>query len=167
MSSGGTTAPENRLPATNTLVEHPEGCAVSRAHTGAERSRPYPVGLPLVGDTAPDFGAQVNPRSRPAGRPRRPVFFSRPADFTPVCTTECVALTEPAAAFDARDAALPGNSAGSVHSHLAWTRGAEGPTAPGRRHLRTARTSASRAVRLLPSARVTGRVTVSARRMSA
>ncbi|WP_079085193.1 redoxin domain-containing protein [Streptomyces dysideae] len=53
------------------------------------------------------------------------VLFSHLADFTPVCTTEFVAFTEPADEFAARNTALLGNSVDSVHSHLAWTRAIE------------------------------------------
>lgn len=48
------------------------------------------------------------------------VFFSHPADFTPVCASEFVAFEKNRPAFDALDCALLGLSIDSVYSHLAW-----------------------------------------------
>lgn len=50
------------------------------------------------------------------------MFFSHPADFTPVCTTEFVALAKAQDRFAALDCALLGLSVDSLYSHLAWTR---------------------------------------------
>ncbi|MEN3974351.1 peroxiredoxin [Emcibacter sp. SYSU 3D8] len=50
------------------------------------------------------------------------VFFSHPADFTPVCTTEFVALANAREQFLALDCDLLGLSVDSLYSHLAWTR---------------------------------------------
>jgi peroxiredoxin (alkyl hydroperoxide reductase subunit C) len=57
-----------------------------------------------------------------AQRGRWLVLFSHPADFTPVCTTEFVALAREAAAFEARDCALMALSVDSLFSHFAWLR---------------------------------------------
>ncbi len=48
------------------------------------------------------------------------VFFSHPADFTPVCTTEFVAFAKAKPQFDAIGAELLGLSVDSVYAHLAW-----------------------------------------------
>lgn len=48
------------------------------------------------------------------------VFFSHPADFTPVCTTELIALARLGDQFQQRNAALLGSSVDSVYSHIAW-----------------------------------------------
>ncbi|SFP55293.1 1-Cys peroxiredoxin [Sphingomonas rubra] len=48
------------------------------------------------------------------------ILFSHPADFTPVCTSEFVALARAADAFAAQDCALLGLSVDSLYSHLAW-----------------------------------------------
>jgi peroxiredoxin (alkyl hydroperoxide reductase subunit C) len=50
------------------------------------------------------------------------VLFSHPADFTPVCTTEFVALAQEASAFAARDCALMALSVDSLFAHFAWLR---------------------------------------------
>lgn len=77
-----------------------------------------------IGDTAPDFEARstIGPVRLSACRGRWLVLFSHPADFTPVCTTEFVALAREAAAFEARDCALMALSVDSLFAHFAWLR---------------------------------------------
>lgn len=53
-------------------------------------------------------------------RGRWVLLFAHPADFTPVCTSEFVALTRASVKFDALDCALIGLSTDSVYAHLAW-----------------------------------------------
>jgi peroxiredoxin (alkyl hydroperoxide reductase subunit C) len=48
------------------------------------------------------------------------LLFAHPADFTPVCTSEFVALTKAAERFADLDCALIGLSVDSVYAHLAW-----------------------------------------------
>lgn len=48
------------------------------------------------------------------------VFFSHPADFTPVCTSEFTSFARHHAAFAALNCELLGLSVDSVFSHLAW-----------------------------------------------
>ncbi|MCW6511276.1 peroxiredoxin [Hyphomicrobiales bacterium BP6-180914] len=48
------------------------------------------------------------------------VFFSHPADFTPVCTSEFVAFAKAFDRFQALDCDLLGLSVDSLFSHLAW-----------------------------------------------
>ena len=84
-----------------------------------------PAPRPLrIGDTAPDFEARstAGPVRLSDFRGRWLVLFSHPADFTPVCTTEFVALAREAAAFEARDCALMALSVDSLFSHFAWLR---------------------------------------------
>lgn len=50
------------------------------------------------------------------------ILFSHPADFTPVCTTEFVALAREADAFASRECALMALSVDSLFSHFAWLR---------------------------------------------
>lgn len=50
------------------------------------------------------------------------VLFSHPADFTPVCTSEFVALAREAEQFDKRDCALMALSIDTLFSHFAWLR---------------------------------------------
>ena len=80
-----------------------------------------------VGDTAPDFIARSTKGEvrLSSYRGKWLIFFSHPADFTPVCTTEFVGLAKRQAAFDALDCALVGLSVDSLYSHLAWTRAIE------------------------------------------
>ncbi len=77
-----------------------------------------------MGDAAPDFDARSTkgPIRLSDYRDRWLVFFSHPADFTPVCTTEFVALAKAHDRFVAMGCALVGLSVDSLYSHLAWTR---------------------------------------------
>ena len=77
-----------------------------------------------IGDKAPDFSARST-----AGQVRMVDFrrkwlilFSHPADFTPVCTTEFVALARAHEEFTKRDCALMALSVDSLFSHFAWLR---------------------------------------------
>ena len=77
-----------------------------------------------IGDPAPDFSARST-----AGDIRLSDFrgrwlelFSHPADFSPVCTTEFVALARAAGDFAERDCALMALSVDSLFSHFAWLR---------------------------------------------
>lgn len=87
-------------------------------------SRPRPIRL---GDAAPDFVARSTKGEvkLSAFRGRWVIFFSHPADFTPVCTTEFVGLAKRKEAFDALDCALVGLSVDSLYAHLAWVRAIE------------------------------------------
>jgi len=77
-----------------------------------------------LGDEAPDFLARsTQGEVRLSGfRGRWLIFLSHPADFTPVCTSEFVALARRQKAFDALDCALLGVSVDSLYAHLAWVR---------------------------------------------
>src|SRR3974377_606214 len=77
-----------------------------------------------MGDVAPDFEARSTqgPIRLSGFRGRWLVFFSPPADFTPVCTTEFVSLAKAYDRFVALDCALLGLSVDSLYSHLAWMR---------------------------------------------
>ncbi len=48
------------------------------------------------------------------------VFFSHPSDFTPVCTTEIIALAKADTYFKKINTELIGLSVDSINSHLAW-----------------------------------------------
>jgi peroxiredoxin (alkyl hydroperoxide reductase subunit C) len=79
---------------------------------------------PRIGDAAPDF------RARSTGgdiqlsklRGRWVIFFSHPADFTPVCSTEFAELARRQPEFDALETSLLGLSVDSLYSHMAWIR---------------------------------------------
>lgn len=77
-----------------------------------------------IGDLAPNFAARTT-RGRVQlsdFHGRWLVFFTHPADFTPVCTSEFVALAQQAERFEALGCALLGLSVDSLYSHLAWLR---------------------------------------------
>lgn len=77
-----------------------------------------------IGDKAPDFTARstCGPVSLSGYRGRWLVLFSHPADFTPVCTSEFVALARAADRFAALDCALLALSVDSLYAHFAWVR---------------------------------------------
>ena len=53
------------------------------------------------------------------------VFFSHPADFTPVCTSEFIALQKATHRFEALNCDLLGLSVDSLYAHLAWLKDIE------------------------------------------
>lgn len=83
-----------------------------------------PAAAIRIGEVAPDFTARSTDGMVSLGqfRGRWLVFFSHPADFTPVCTSEFIAIANAAAQFAALDCALLGHSVDSLFSHLAWIR---------------------------------------------
>ena len=85
---------------------------------------PAPCAGLRIGDTLPDFEARstMGPVKLSAYRGRWLILFSHPADFTPVCTTEFVALAREAHSFEARDCGLMALSVDSLFSHFAWLR---------------------------------------------
>jgi len=85
------------------------------------------AGMPRIGERAPDFQALTTqgPLSMSDLKGQWVVLFSHPGDFTPVCTTEFVALARLAEEFAKRNVKLVGLSVDSIHSHLAWLRNIE------------------------------------------
>jgi peroxiredoxin (alkyl hydroperoxide reductase subunit C) len=83
--------------------------------------------FPILGEEAPDFEALTThgPLKLSDLRGRWVVLFSHPADFTPVCTTEFMALAEANDELQRLNVQLIGLSIDSVHSHLAWVRNIE------------------------------------------
>lgn len=77
-----------------------------------------------LGDIAPNFAARttMGQISLSDYRGRWLMLFSHPADFTPVCTSEFVALTHAQDRFEALGCALMAISVDSLYSHLAWVR---------------------------------------------
>jgi len=81
--------------------------------------------LPLIGEEAPSFEAETT-----QGPIRFPddfkghwvVFFSHPADFTPVCTTEFMTFASMEPEFEKLNCKLLGLSIDSTYSHIAWLR---------------------------------------------
>jgi peroxiredoxin (alkyl hydroperoxide reductase subunit C) len=79
---------------------------------------------PLLYDPAPNFRARttMGDRSLSDYRGRWLVFFSHPGDFTPVCTSEFIALARAAPRFSALQCELLALSVDSLLSHVAWLR---------------------------------------------
>jgi len=80
-------------------------------------------GIPLIGEKFPEIEVQTT-----RGKIKLPgeftgkwlVFFSHPADFTPVCTTEFVAFAKRDVEFKKLNAQLIGLSIDQVFSHIKW-----------------------------------------------
>ncbi len=81
--------------------------------------------LPLIGERAPAFTADSTQgpiRFPDDYKGKWVVFFSHPADFTPVCTTEFMTFAAAADEFKQLNAELLGLSIDSTYSHIAWLR---------------------------------------------
>lgn len=81
--------------------------------------------LPLIGEKAPAFKAETTqgPLSFPDDyKGKWVVFFSHPADFTPVCTTEFMTFATMQPDFEKLNCKLLGLSIDSTFSHIAWLR---------------------------------------------
>lgn len=77
----------------------------------------------LLGDTAPDFNADTTVGSLSFHEwigDNWVFFFSHPADFTPVCTTEMGRTAQLAAQFAQRGVKPLGLSTDTVEEHLKW-----------------------------------------------
>ena len=84
--------------------------------------------MPLIGDHAPEFHAMTTQGQIdfPADyKGSWVVLFSHPADFTPVCTTEFIALSRMNETFESLNTKLIGLSIDSLHSHLGWIKSIE------------------------------------------
>ena len=81
--------------------------------------------LPLIGEKAPSFKAKTT-----QGEIEFPkhfegkwvIFFSHPADFTPVCTTEFMTFAAMQPEFEKLNCKLLGLSIDSIYAHIAWLR---------------------------------------------
>ncbi len=79
--------------------------------------------MPRIGDKAPDFDAVTtigNLKFSNYNKGSWVVFFSHPADFTPVCTTEMSGFAMEKDFFAKQNTKLMGLSIDSIHSHIAW-----------------------------------------------
>ena len=86
---------------------------------------PRPFGrLPRIGEPAIPFRVRTTMGERRLEdyRGRWLLFFSHPADFTPVCTSEFVALAKAFPRFQEMGCDLLGLSVDSVFAHVAWLR---------------------------------------------
>ena len=81
--------------------------------------------MPLIDEKAPSFKAETT-----QGMINFPedykgkwvIFFSHPADFTPVCTTEFMTFAVMQPEFEKLNCKLLGLSIDSTYSHIAWLR---------------------------------------------
>jgi len=84
-----------------------------------------PARLPLIGEKAPSYVAKTTqgdidfPKCYEG---KWVVFFSHPADFTPVCTTEFMTFASMQKDFEKRNCLLLGLSIDSIYAHIAWLR---------------------------------------------
>jgi len=80
--------------------------------------------IPRIGDNAPDFTATTTTGELTFSDYNVGswvIFFSHPADFTPVCTTEMSGFAlEQDSFFAIHNTKLLGLSIDSIHSHIAW-----------------------------------------------
>jgi peroxiredoxin (alkyl hydroperoxide reductase subunit C) len=84
-----------------------------------------PQRLPLIGEKAPSFQAETTQGDITFPddyKGKWVVFFSHPADFTPVCTTEFMTFACMAEEFRSLNCELVGLSIDSTYSHIAWLR---------------------------------------------
>lgn len=81
--------------------------------------------MPRIGEKAPEFAAittqgQINFPKDYEGK--WVVFFSHPADFTPVCTSEFMTFAHMEKQFNDANCDLLGLSIDGLYSHIAWLR---------------------------------------------
>ena len=84
-----------------------------------------PITLPRIGDKAPAFKAVSTQGD--IDFPKQfvgswVIFFSHPADFTPVCTSEFMTFASLANQFAQANCKLLGLSVDGLYSHIAWLR---------------------------------------------
>jgi peroxiredoxin (alkyl hydroperoxide reductase subunit C) len=83
------------------------------------------ISMPRIGDKAPSFKAvttqgEINFPDQYAGN--WVIFFSHPADFTPVCTSEFMTFASLEEKFAQANCKLVGLSVDGLYSHIAWLR---------------------------------------------
>lgn len=94
---------------------------------GPVTTGPAQVPTLRLSDPAPGFSARstMGPRRLADYRGEWLLFFSHPADFTPVCTSEFIALARAAPRFTEIGCQLLALSVDSLYSHVAWLRDIE------------------------------------------
>ena len=91
----------------------------------APEMEPPATGMPRIGDPAPSFTAMTTqgPINFPADYSGKwVIFFSHPADFTPVCTSEFMTFASMQQQFADYHTELVGLSVDGLYSHIAWLR---------------------------------------------
>lgn len=79
--------------------------------------------MPRIGDLAPDFETVTTTgkmKFSDFNKDSWVVFFSHPADFTPVCTTEMTGFSLEHDFFRQHNTKLLGLSIDSIHAHMGW-----------------------------------------------
>ena len=90
-----------------------------------QKARDPHINRPLILDrVVPSFTARTTHGTVQLEdyRGRWLILFSHPADFTPVCTSEFIALQRSISEFESRNCDLLGLSVDSIYSHVAWVR---------------------------------------------
>ncbi|MEZ5212948.1 MULTISPECIES: peroxiredoxin [unclassified Gordonia (in: high G+C Gram-positive bacteria)] len=90
-----------------------------------DRNDAAAAAMPRIGDKAPEFTAVTTQGEIdfPADyRGKWVIFFSHPADFTPVCTSEFITFASMMDEFAKYNTALVGLSVDGLYSHIAWLR---------------------------------------------
>ena len=96
-----------------------------------EQAHSSPIDRPALGaridELAPEFAARstLGEVRLSDYRGRWLILFSHPADFTPVCTSEFVALEQARERFQALGCDLIGLSVDSLYAHIAWVKDIE------------------------------------------
>ena len=87
-------------------------------------SSDMPMSYVIIGNPAPQFVARTTAGQKSLSdyRGRWLVFFSHPADFTPVCTSEFLAFSTAHDEFRGLGCELLALSVDSLSSHIAWIR---------------------------------------------
>lgn len=83
------------------------------------------IGMPRIGDKAPEFKAvttQGDIHFPVQYKGKWVIFFSHPADFTPVCTSEFMTFATLEEKFETANCKLVGLSVDGLYSHIAWLR---------------------------------------------
>lgn len=93
--------------------------------SSADTSPETVASMPRIGDLAPEFTAsttqgQINFPADYKGK--WVIFFSHPADFTPVCTSEFITFASLQDEFGKYNTELVGLSVDGLYSHIAWLR---------------------------------------------
>jgi len=79
--------------------------------------------MPRIGDLAPEFTAKTTQGDihfPDDYKGKWVIFFSHPADFTPVCTTEFMTFANMNEEFQSLNTQLVGLSVDGLYSHIAW-----------------------------------------------
>ena len=87
--------------------------------------QPEAMAMPRIGDKAPSFKVtttqgEINFPEQYRGQ--WVIFFSHPADFTPVCTSEFITFASLEQKFAEANCQLVGLSVDGLYSHIAWLR---------------------------------------------